>query len=177
MRSPAPRPRGFDRRLRRRRRRRLPRAIEQCNGRDDDCDGAPDDGEAGPWWPDLDGDGWGDVDVEPSLALCAPDGWIARGLDCDDGEAGISPEATDLPGDGVDADCDGGDSPAPDSDGDGVVDGVDAAMHDAGGVADGSPAAMDYGCGCRTGGAPGPSVPWLLGLGWLARLRRRRGLG
>ena len=52
---------------------------------------------------DVDGDGW----------------WVQDG-DCDDHDAGISPAATEIPGDGIDQDCDGFDSvDLIDADGDG----------------------------------------------------------
>jgi hypothetical protein len=35
---------------------------------------------------------------------------VADGGDCDDGEAGVHPEAEEVPGDGVDQDCDGVDA-------------------------------------------------------------------
>ena len=69
---------------------------------------------------DLDGDGLGDV--------CDPDadgdGFLADGGDCDDTDAGINPGAVDIPGNGIDEDCDGADAVV-DADGDGVADAVD----------------------------------------------------
>ncbi|MEZ4239926.1 MAG: MopE-related protein [Myxococcota bacterium] len=101
----------------------LPGAVEVCNGIDDDCVGGVDDGPGGPWWPDADGDGWGDATVPPVATLCAPDPtWIGRGGDCDDADGAIRPDADDVPGDGIDADCDGEDAPSPDTDGDGLTD-------------------------------------------------------
>jgi hypothetical protein len=102
-----------------------PGAAETCNGVDDDCVGGVDDGAGGPWWPDADGDGWGDQAAAPASSLCAPDGWVDRAGDCDDGDAGVAPGKLDVPGDGVDNDCDGADSPAPDTDGDGLTDPVE----------------------------------------------------
>ncbi|MEQ1502518.1 MAG: MopE-related protein [Myxococcota bacterium] len=105
-----------------------PGAIETCNGLDDDCSGAPDDGVGGPWWPDLDGDGFGDQDQPPSTATCAPDRWVANDGDCDDGDAEIAPGADDVDGDGIDGDCDGSDAPAVDTDDDGLVDLAEVAL-------------------------------------------------
>lgn len=54
---------------------------------------------------DGDGDGYGD----PARALEGCDAASAdNGLDCDDGDASISPAAQDACGDGLDADCGGG---------------------------------------------------------------------
>jgi hypothetical protein len=46
-------------------------------------------------------------------------------LDCDDADSGVNPGATDIPGDGIDQDCVGGDAGAI---GDGDGDGVDGAI-------------------------------------------------
>ena len=67
-----------------------PNAIEICGDyRDNDCSGFIDDGV-----DDLDSDGYID-------ALCT-----VGGLDCDDGDGGINPGATEVPSDGIDNDCD-----------------------------------------------------------------------
>ncbi|MCW5837927.1 MAG: sulfatase-like hydrolase/transferase, partial [Labilithrix sp.] len=58
---------------------------------------------------------------KPALALLRAltdrdrDGFSARfaGGDCDDGNAGVNPNALDVPGNGVDEDCSGEDTPAP----------------------------------------------------------------
>ena len=92
---------------------RSPTATEVCNGVDDDCDGLVDDadpsldlGTADTWFVDDDGDGSGD----PSATLLAcelPDGASAEGDDCDDARAFVHPGATEVPGSGIDEDCDG----------------------------------------------------------------------
>lgn len=71
-----------------------PGAAEECDGFDNNCDGAID-GEdaidAVEWYPDDDGDGWGDPDS--SFRACRqPDGYIARGDDCDDRDRYTSPD-------------------------------------------------------------------------------------
>ncbi len=62
-----------------------PGADEVCNEVDDDCDGVADDG-AGPltWWPDSDGDGYGDLE-RATLSQCEqPIGYSGNSRDCDD---------------------------------------------------------------------------------------------
>jgi large repetitive protein len=106
-----------------------PGAPEVCNGLDDDCANGIDDGVGGPWWPDLDQDGWGDDGATPLTTLCPPDTpHVTRGGDCDDADEAVAPGAVDVPGDGVDADCDGEDAPSPDTDGDGLTDQLEAAL-------------------------------------------------
>jgi len=61
-----------------------PAAPETCNGVDDNCDGSVDELQT-----DLDTDGWP---------------WCT---DCDDSDAGVNPGAIEVPGNGVDEDCDG----------------------------------------------------------------------
>lgn len=99
----------------------FPGASERCNGADDDCDGQIDEqaADAGSWWPDGDGDGFGDEDGAPVSACSAPAGHVGDATDCDDDRSGVHPGAEDVPYDGVDQDCDGGD--LVDVDGDGSV--------------------------------------------------------
>ena len=52
--------------------------------------------------------------------------WCGGG-DCDDADASIHPSATEIPGNGIDEDCDGIDPP-PDSDQDGLNDAEEAAL-------------------------------------------------
>ncbi len=55
------------------------------------------------WYADLDGDGWGG---SMETGCEAPAGAVDRGDDCDDGNAALSPDATETC-DGLDNDCDG----------------------------------------------------------------------
>ena len=81
-----------------------PAADEVCNGIDDDCSGSADDELLAPWYPDGDGDGFGD-DGGMTLACDPVEGWVEDGDDCDDGDATVNPDA-DETCNGVDDDCD-----------------------------------------------------------------------
>jgi hypothetical protein len=60
------------------------------------------------YYIDSDGDLWGDPDAEPVMSLIRPAGqYVRNNLDCDDTDNGINPCAIDLPGDGIDQNCDG----------------------------------------------------------------------
>ena len=80
---------------------------ETCDERDNDCDGIIDDGVVfTDWYPDSDGDGWGN----PEDVLSSCDGspfedWIELGDDCDDTDATVHPDAEEAC-DGIDNDCD-----------------------------------------------------------------------
>ncbi len=85
-----------------------PDADELCNDADDDCDGAVDDGlPLDDWYPDGDGDGFGDADAAPIEDCQQPKGAVADDTDCDDADPAIHPEAAEVC-DGIDNDCEGG---------------------------------------------------------------------
>jgi hypothetical protein len=82
-----------------------PNAEEICGDHvDQDCDGEPDDGQ---WWPDADGDGWGDTSAEALSRCDGPPGWTSASGDCDDADPSVSPVAAERAGDDRDDDCDG----------------------------------------------------------------------
>ncbi len=71
-----------------------PAALESCNGKDDDCDGATDPALStgcNAYFVDLDSDGQGDS-FSPTKCLCAPTAphLALKGGDCDDKDSGIS---------------------------------------------------------------------------------------
>ena len=83
-----------------------PGATELCNGVDDDCDGAIDDGAtAEVYYADIDGDTFGDA-ADSTTGCGAPAGYVSDGTDCDDADAAINPAATEVC-DTIDNDCDG----------------------------------------------------------------------
>ena len=82
-----------------------PGAAESCDGVDEDCDGTVDNGVTTDFYPDLDGDGFGDAGALATAACAAASGEVADNTDCDDSSALVFPGATELC-DGVQNDCD-----------------------------------------------------------------------
>ena len=85
-----------------------PDASEQCDGVDNDCDGATDDSgatDATSWFYDDDGDGYGDPTVT-FFGCSAPAGYGADNTDCDDTDADVNPTAAEVC-DSADNNCDG----------------------------------------------------------------------
>lgn len=85
----------------------FPGADEICNGEDDDCEGDVDEADAidaGTWYTDADGDGFGDP-TTAGIACDAPSGSVADDTDCDDGDDTVNPDASEIC-DEIDNDCD-----------------------------------------------------------------------
>ncbi|MFM9056211.1 MAG: MopE-related protein, partial [Bacteroidota bacterium] len=82
-----------------------PSATETCNTVDDNCDGAVDEGLELTWYRDADGDGSGDASLSTD-ACYAPPGYVADDADCNDANAAVSPNATEVCN-SIDDDCDG----------------------------------------------------------------------
>jgi hypothetical protein len=97
------------------------------------------------------------------------DGFAAT-LDCDDADASVNPGATEIPGDGVDQDCDGSDGDTADTAGNADTGADSAAEPNEEGES--SPGLGHCGCVTHTGALGG--WPGLLGLIALLAGRRRR---
>ncbi len=81
-----------------------PGGAESCDGADNDCDGAVDEGVGTTWYEDGDGDGYGNGAVSQE-SCTEPNGYVANSQDCDDTSATTNPASFEVC-DGVDNDCD-----------------------------------------------------------------------
>jgi len=89
-----------------------PGATEICDGKSNGCTDEVDQGvaDAPLWYPDADGDGYGDPNGTPAQACTVPEGYVANTLDCDDNAtngADAHPGGVEVCDDGLDNDCDG----------------------------------------------------------------------
>ncbi len=83
-----------------------PGADESCDSIDNDCDGSTDEGVTTSYYPDGDGDGYGDEDASVTSSCTKPTGYVTDASDCDDDDAENNPGASESC-DSVDNDCDG----------------------------------------------------------------------
>ena len=85
-----------------------PSATEVCNFRDDDCNGAIDDGlEVHIYYRDADGDGFGtDEDILETCVETIPNGYADNAEDCDDTNPSINPNGQEFCN-FMDEDCNG----------------------------------------------------------------------
>jgi PKD-like domain/Putative metal-binding motif/Secretion system C-terminal sorting domain len=83
----------------------FPGAAEICNQLDDNCNGSINEGIGQTWYIDADGDGFGNPLI--TLVSCAPvQGYVVNGLDCNDSNGAIRPNAVEVCNT-LDDDCDG----------------------------------------------------------------------
>jgi hypothetical protein len=94
-----------------------PTQAETCDGLDEDCDTAIDEGlTVAGYLPDCDADGYGAATASP-VNRCGPPamapacasgtgGWVTTGGDCNDAQAGINPGNPDICN-GIDDNCNG----------------------------------------------------------------------
>jgi hypothetical protein len=82
-------------------------APELCDGLDNNCNDVEDEGAVDQnFYPDGDGDGFGDEDAEATLSCEPIAGSVTNANDCNDGNGLVSPSAAETCADGLDNDCD-----------------------------------------------------------------------
>lgn len=87
-----------------------PNAIEVCDGVDNNCDLNIDENlPTFTYYLDADNDGFGDLNFT-TTNCSVPVGYSTNSLDCDDTNNQINPNATEIPGNGIDEDCSGTDA-------------------------------------------------------------------
>ncbi len=84
-----------------------PGSTEVCDGVDQNCDGAVDEGTLSVFYADADADGHGDASALPTESCSAEPGEVSSNDDCDDADADINPSITEACNDPLDRNCDG----------------------------------------------------------------------
>jgi hypothetical protein len=88
-----------------------PAATEYCDGADNDCDGTTDESDASDaaeWYVDSDSDGFGDASATTTMSCSQPSGYTDNADDCNDSDASINPDATEICDSAdTDEDCNG----------------------------------------------------------------------
>jgi len=82
-----------------------PGATEICDGLDNNCNGATDEGVTNTYYRDNDNDGYGNASVT-TQACSSPSGYVTNNTDCNDNNANVNPGATEIC-DGLDNNCNG----------------------------------------------------------------------
>lgn len=80
-----------------------PDADEVCDGIDNDCDGEIDEGT---FYPDMDGDGYGDAGAE-GRSCPVPENYVTNKTDCDDSNKAVNPDKDEILQNFLDDNCDG----------------------------------------------------------------------
>jgi MYXO-CTERM domain-containing protein len=159
----------------------FPGNAETCDGIDNDCNDMIDDGlPTSDYYPDVDGDGFGDPNEDVIAACAMPADASDNNEDCDDTDAAVNPDATEVCDNGIDDNCNGMIDEGCDGDTDGGTDSGTASATDgmtSAGDTDTDTAGEDTGdegCSCQTTPTtPGLGALMLGLLGLFARRRRR----
>ncbi|MEM9073621.1 MAG: putative metal-binding motif-containing protein, partial [Myxococcota bacterium] len=98
-----------------------PTEAESCDGLDNDCDDIIDEGTMRTFYPDLDGDDFGDATAAAVMSCMPPADHVENNGDCDDTEPTRNPSAPEVCDSVPDNDCNPATNPH-DADGDGFDD-------------------------------------------------------